>query len=240
MSAEVSLGARPVRGLRLRAAAIAAVLACAAIGAYVATPTIHLADQWQKMELEQAFPTQFGDWQVDTRGPVSIVSPDLAARLNKIYNQTLSRIYVNAKGDRIMLSVAYGGDQSDGTRAHRPDVCYPAQGFQINSKSSDKLTLPDGRVLPVQRMVAQLNARIEPVTFWFAVGEYVAVSGTDQKLVQLRYGLRGMIPDGMLVRVSNITGNTAEGYALQTAFIADMSRAIESRWASRLLGAPQK
>lgn len=238
MSSSVALSpGASAKSLRVRALAIALVMALGATAAHLGTPHVHLADQWEKMDLARAFPTRIGDWQEDRSGPVSIISPDVAAQLNKIYNQTLSRVYVNSQGDRIMLSVAYGGDQSDGTRAHRPDVCYPAQGFQINSKSRVELTLPDGRVLPVQRMVAQLNTRVEPVTFWFAVGEYVAVSGTDQKLAQLRYGLRGLIPDGTLVRVSNITHNSDEGYALQVAFIEALSRSIEPHWSARLLGA---
>ena len=61
--------------------------------------------------LETMFPKAFGDWRVDTSMPVILPSPDVQALLDKIYNQVLSRSYVNAKGERIMLSVAYGGDR---------------------------------------------------------------------------------------------------------------------------------
>jgi EpsI family protein len=134
-----------------------------------------------------------------------------------------------------MVSVAYGGDQSDATRAHRPDVCYPAQGFEILSQDRAQLRLSD-RQLPVEHMLSKLGTRVEPVTFWFAVGDHVAVSGTDQKLVQLRYGLRGVIPDGMLVRVSSIDPDPARGYALQAEFIRQMHSAFDPAWASRVFG----
>jgi hypothetical protein len=60
----------------------------------------------------------------------------------------------------------------------------------------------------VRHMASKLAQRHEPVTFWFVVGEHVAVSGQQQKIAQLRYGVQGLIPDGMLVRVSSIDRDT--------------------------------
>ena len=198
-------------------------------------PTIHLADSERKVELETVFPASFGNWHVDTNMPIGIVSPDVQAMLSKLYNQTLSRTYVNRDGQRIMLSVAYGGDQSDASRAHRPDVCYPAQGFEVLSIGRSLLELPDG-TLPVERMVAKLGPRVEPITFWFAIGSYVAVSGQDQKIAQLRYGLRGLIPDGMLVRVSSIDNDEKAAYALQADFVRQMQQAFDPSWVPRVFG----
>ena len=98
------------------------------------------------------------------------------------------------------------------------------------------LELPDG-TLPVERMVAKQGARVEPITFWFAIGDYVAVSGQDQKLAQLRYGLRGLIPDGMLVRVSNIDNDEKAAYALQADFVRQMQLAFDPSWVPRVFGA---
>ncbi len=117
-------------------------------------PTEHLADQRAKIDLETLFPRSFGEWTVDDRMPVQLVSPDTQALLNKIYNQTLSRTYVNKAGERIMLSVAYGGDQSDATRAHRPEVCYPAQGFQMLNSSEGSVNTPTHPVR-VRHLVAK-------------------------------------------------------------------------------------
>ena len=90
-------------------------------------PSKHLTDLRPKIDLEALFPRQFGDWKVDNAIPVQMVAPDVQALLNELYNQVLERTYVNSQGARIMLSVAYGGDQSDATRAHWPEVCYPAR-----------------------------------------------------------------------------------------------------------------
>jgi len=225
--------------IRFHAIAVSLCLLTASVLGHVGRPTIHLADQRQKINLEQMFPAQIGSWAVDERQPVGIVSPDVKALLDKLYAQTLSRTYVNADGVRIMLSVAYGGDQSDATRAHRPDVCYPAQGFDIVSTRTDTLALPTGD-LGVRRMVAKLNSRIEPVTFWFAVGEFTAVSGQDQKLIQLRYGMRGIIPDGMLVRVSSINPDENSAYDVQSKFIAELRQNMPANYVSHVFGSQLK
>ncbi|HEV6967969.1 exosortase-associated protein EpsI, B-type [Roseateles sp.] len=222
-------------GVRLRALFAALLLVCASGLAHVIKPTRHLADQIGKVDLDRVFPTQFGDWRLDTSMPVSIISPDVEALLKTLYAQTVSRTYVGPSGERIMLSVAYGGDQSDATRAHRPDVCYPSQGFEILSNVDTVIDVGQSQ-LPVRHMLAKLGQRIEPVTFWFVVGEHVAVSGQQQKIAQLRYGLRGVIPDGMLVRVSSIDANAEAAYRTQARFIADMRAAMPKSARQRVFG----
>jgi EpsI family protein len=220
-------------------ALLAALLLVSASGlAHITKPTIHLADQHAKVDLESMFPPAFGEWRVDTNIPVAIVSPDVEAQLKSLYAQTIARTYVGPRGARIMLSVAYGGDQSDATRAHRPDVCYPVQGFDILSNSDARIKVGPTE-MPVRHMVAKLGQRYEPVTFWFVVGEHVAVSGQQQKLAQLRYGVRGIIPDGMLVRVSSIDPNTEAAYRLQARFIADMRAAMPQPVQLRVFGSGQ-
>jgi EpsI family protein len=211
--------------VRLRALFAALLLVSASGLAHVTKPTVHLAEQQAKVDLEGIFPKSFGDWQLDTNMPVTIVSPDVEAQLKSLYAQTVNRTYVGPRGERIMLSVAYGGDQSDATRAHRPDVCYPVQGFDILSNVDATIDVGHAQ-LPVRHMFAKQGQRYEPVTFWFVVGEYVAVSGQQQKLAQLRYGVRGIIPDGMLVRVSSIDPDAAAAYQVQARFIADMRAAM--------------
>jgi len=220
---------------RLRAVVVVGLMVASLAGAAVWRPTRHLADQRPKLNLETLFPRSFGQWMTDDRMPVQLVSPDTAALLNKIYNQTLSRTYVNPAGDRIMLSVAYGGDQSDATRAHRPEVCYPAQGFQIISSSNGSLAVA-GQEVRVRRLVARQGNRNEPITYWIVVGDKVTITGTEQKLAQLSYSVNGVIPDGMLVRVSSISGNDAPAFALQQAFVRDLALAITPQLKARVLG----
>lgn len=217
-------------------ALVALLLMVAAFGAAQAwRPTYKLADSRPKVELDTIFPKQFGEWQLDERMPVQLVSPDTQAVLDKIYSQTLSRTYVNRGGDRIMLSVAYGGDQSDATRAHRPEVCYPAQGFQINS-SGDGVVQTPGHPMRVRHLVAKAGARNEPITYWIVVGDRVTLSGTEQKLAQLSYSTRGLIADGMLVRVSTIDGDADNAFRVQARFIAELAAAVPEQFRSQVIG----
>jgi EpsI family protein len=221
--------------VRWRALLAAAVMLAGAALAQLGKPTVYLADLIGKPELESLFPRQFGPWRIDVRMAVVLPAPDVQAQLDAIYNQVLSRTYVNAAGQRIMLSVAYGGDQSDGTSAHRPEVCYPAQGFEItaNTKSVQQAA---GGTLAVRRLMSRRNGRNEPITYWVVVGNEVATSGIEQKLAQMRYGLRGVISDGMLVRVSSIDTDMARAHELQSGFIAELAAAMPGPSRLRVFG----
>ena len=221
--------------VRVKALVVLVLMMLAYAGAQAWRPHTHLADTRPKVDLETLFPKAFADWTVDDRMPVQLVSPDTQAMLNKIYNQTLSRTYVNRKGERIMLSVAYGGDQSDATRAHRPEVCYPAQGFQMMSSQTTQLNLGTHQ-LPVRQLVAKLGGRSEPITYWITVGERITITGTEQKLAQLSYSTRGVIPDGMLVRVSSIDADVAGAYSRHQSFIGALVKAVPEAQQSQVIG----
>lgn len=210
-------------------------MGAAAALAKAGVPTKKIADQWET-DLETMFPAQFGDWQVDTSLPVILPAPDVQAKLDAIYNQVLARTYVNRRtGERVMLSVAYGGDQSDGMQAHLPEVCYPAQGFELRGRQTVVLEL-EGRRIPARRLVTRLGSRVEPITYWLTLGETVAATRTDRKLQQMRYGLQGLVPDGMLVRVSSIDRDPERGFSGQRQFLNDLGHALAPAHINRILG----
>lgn len=222
-------------GARRRALLVAAVMLAGSGLAVALRPTRHMSDEIGFPDLEEIFPSSFGDWRVDTTLPVILPAPDVQAQLDKIYNQVLARTYVNAKGERVMLSVAYGGDQSDATSAHRPEVCYPAQGFAISQNFSSSVRIA-GREIPVRRLMSQMSGRHEPITYWIVVGDEVVTSGIGQKLAQMRFGLRKVIADGLLVRVSTIDADMERGHRVQSEFLAALGPELDSRFAARVLG----
>jgi EpsI family protein len=210
------------------------MLAAAAL-AVAATPTRRVADESNKVELETMIPREFGDWRIDTSIVPVQVSPDVQAKLDKIYDQSLARTYVNSAGQRIMLSIAYGGDQSDAMQVHRPEVCYPAQGFEVIKEAVGTFATEYGSV-PVKRLLAVMGRRHEPITYWVTVGDRATYAGLRQKLTQLRYGLTGRIPDGMLIRVSSIDTNEAGAYALQEGFLRVLLRSLPAADRERVTG----
>lgn len=201
--------------------------------AFAAKPRQKVADSGPKINLETLVPKEFGNWKLDER--VVPIAPDPAAQalLNKLYNQTLARTYFNSDGRRIMLSIAYGGDQSDDMQVHRPEVCYAAQGFHILSEIRGNLSTEFG-TLPVKRLLARQGPRNEPITYWVTVGGEATQTGFRQKLAQLSYGLTGKVPDGMLVRVSSIDRDETVAYAAQEEFVRQMLAAVGQEDRARL------
>jgi len=204
--------------------------------AVAARPTVRIMDQKTRIDLERAIPVAFGEWQVDASVVPIAVSPDVQAKLSKIYNQTLSRTYVNGSGQRIMLSIAYGGDQSnDESQVHRPEYCYSSQGFQVHSNVVSKAIVDYGDLV-VRRLVAVQGPRNEPITYWITIGDKATLPGVGRKLTQIAYGLKGTVPDGMLVRVSSIDRSAESAYQLQDRFIAEMLRSVDAETRLRLAG----
>lgn len=228
-----------MNAVRLRAVWVLLAIALGAGLTHFLTPTVHMADKFGKPDLETLFPKVFGDWKVDASSGIIQPSPDTQALLDSIYNQTLTRTYMNPQGYRIMLSVAYGGDQSDATRAHLPEVCYPAQGFQITNNKSGQLLLAS-RPVSSRLLMAKMGRRNEPITYWLIVGDEVSNTRTEQKLTRFRLGLKGLIPDGMLVRVSSIDADEAHGHQMQAQFLNQMALAFPEETRNRVFGAPQK
>jgi EpsI family protein len=200
------------------------------------TPKQKIADAHADFSLEAMIPKSFGGWTVDASIVPLAPDPSQKEMLATLYDQTLSRTYVNAQGQRVMLSIAYGGDQSKQLQLHLPEVCYVAQGFNLVKNHGDQLATGFGKV-PVKRLVARQNARNEPITYWVTIGDKAVMSGIDQKMQRFMYGLSGRIPDGMLVRVSTVEPDEASAYRVQDRFVNQMLDALTPRDRSRLLGA---
>lgn len=213
------------------------VAMCAAAGLGVAlTPHRRMAGAGPRFALETMIPRSFGAWRIDPA--IVPLQPDPAQQgmLERLYDQTLSRTYVNGDGERVMLSIAYGGDQSRALQLHLPEVCYVAQGFEMLRVGDARLATAYG-ALPVKRLVARLNARNEPITYWITIGGKPTAPGVRQKLQRLAYGLSGRIPDGMLVRVSTIEADAAAAYRVQDRFVGALLGALGGAGRQRLIGA---
>ena len=198
-------------------------------------PRIHLADERPPINLAAMVPTHFGGWQEELNLSAQVVNPQQKAVIDQIYSQTLSRTYANAQGYRIMLSIAYGKDQSDALQLHKPEICYPAQGFTLAANQRGTLDLL-GRPISAVRIDTILGRRHEPVTYWMVMGDHIDKGGLDKKLIELRYAINNRVPDGMLVRVSSIDAVTGNAYAMQNQFAAALVTAIAPEHRARFAG----
>ena len=213
---------------------VAALMAAASVGAMVARPSAKQAEV-EAISLESMIPKQFAGWREEPQLSMQVINPQTRELLDKLYSQILSRTYVDASGYRIMLSLAYGNDQRSSLQAHKPEVCYPAQGFTLLKNEPGQVATPFGEI-PVRRLFTTLGARNEPVTYWFTVGDK-AVQGTTQKrLVELKFGLTGLIPDGMLFRVSSIDADQPRAYRMHEQFANQLLQAVAPAERKRLSG----
>lgn len=200
------------------------------------TPSAFLTSVRPGLPLETTIPHAFGDWREEQDRAGAVVNPQTAAALKKIYTQTLSRTYVNRDGERIMLSIAYGGDQRDGMQVHYPEICYPAQGFQVNGSSVGAVQVGKGTI-PVRRLETSMYPnRNEPVTYWTMVGDLPVLGGSKKKLAELHYALAGQIPDGLLFRVSSIDDNVPRAFKDQEQFINDLLASLTAPAREQLSG----
>jgi EpsI family protein len=199
------------------------------------TPTIQIDGRQNKVNLETMIPVEFDGWKIDPSTVALVVNPDDKGLLNKIYNQTLSRTYINKEGERVMLSIAYGRDQSTDMHVHRPEICYAAGGFEIGKLTKAFADTTIGRI-PVMHLVARQQARNEPITYWIRIGDSLTRGWFEQKVTAIGYGLTGKVPDGLLFRVSTISNDEQDSYRIQQAFLTAILQAVRSEDRYLLIG----
>lgn len=218
----------------LLAASMVAVAGLAAIG----KPNTQAAmDVRAQVPLESIFPSQFDDWRLDPASSVFVRPAVDKAKQFQMYDQVLERTYINGQGQRLMLSVAYGRQQSVGLQMHRPEVCYRAGGFTVQGVTPAVIEVA-GQALPVTQLQAQMDGRPEPITYWRLLGNGVVSDDSSFKFQQLSLGLRGQVLDGLLVRVSSIDRDTAGAHRLQARFADQLARAMSLPTRVRAFGAP--
>ena len=220
-----------------RVLVLVALMVLAAVAGEIMQPTYRLAEHKPRIALESQVPEAFGEWRIDRSIVPVVPDPTLQAMLDVLYSQTLARTYINKQGQRVMLSIAYGSDQSsEATAVHRPEFCYSAQGFRVQTLEKSMLKI-QGTEVPVARLVGILGQRVEPITYWVTLDEAATLPGFGRKMQQIRYGLRGQIPDGMLVRVSTISASNADAFAVQQRFLEQMYAAVPAEVRTRYFGA---
>lgn len=180
-------------------------------------------------------PLTFGDWSAEkSDGLVQPKGEGLAASL---YNEMVGRIYHEAStGAAVMMLIAYGGTQSDMLQLHRPEICYPAVGFELVSTSADTLKIANGASVPVRHVVARAQGRQENIIYWARMGEYLPVSSGEQREVRLRTAMEGYVPDGALVRFSVVGDDSEAAFGTMERFIPELLTAIAAPKRRALIG----
>lgn len=226
-------GAGPAPDVRRRSLLAALGMGAAAALAWWGRP--RRPDGPPAIKLASLFPDHFNDWTQDHSGDYFVRPLEEAGKVYGVYDQVLERVYVRADGLRVMLSVAYGGDQSPALQMHRPEVCYASGGYRVISKKQLALTI-GGHSLSVTRVHAEMPGRPEPLTYWMVLGDEVVADAGSFRLRQLNFGLQRKLLDGMLVRISSIDPDPQHAWPLQARFADELVRAVPKAWRHRVIG----
>ena len=119
----------------------------------------------------------------------------------KLYEQVLTRMYQADRRPPIALLIAYGGAQNADLQLHRPDECYPAQGFSISGKRHVPVAWGEQTISATMLTGARFD-RTEQVLYWSRIARLFPEEARDERRAIISENLAGRMPDGALVRLS--------------------------------------
>lgn len=187
-------------------------------------------------KLSAVVPATFGDWiSEDMSDPLAVNGEGTLSA--KLYNELVVRQYVNPKTETaITMLLAYGGRQSDELQLHRPEICYPAFGFDL--VRNEPLSLPVGgkATVPARRLVAEQDGRRESIIYWSRMGELLPQDGGQQRKARLEIAMQGIIPDGLLSRFSIVGEDPNHDWATIEAFVTQLIASIAPNRRNVLIG----
>lgn len=215
---------------RRHGAMVLASALLAATAAWMLTP--RLPAQAPAPDLAGAIPTRFGDWAMV---PTPNAQVDLAVATegdlstDRPYDQAVMRTYANTAGQQVMLAVAYGRNQRQEIKIHRPELCYTAQGFTVAQAAPTTFDLSGAttstNTIAGRRLYAEAARGNEAVSYWIRIGDVYSDSALQTRTHILAEGLKGRVTDGALVRASMLVGSRAEAQAVQP-LVNDFLRAL--------------
>ena len=192
-----------------------AMLATAASAAAL-TPR-NAIDLLGKRKLDDVVPAQIGAWRFHSKS--GLVIPPSDSLSDQLYSQLLTRVYVAENQLPVMLLVAQGASQTGVIQVHRPEVCYPAGGYQLSPSAFVNVAVP-GDAIETTAFTASADTRTEHLLYWTRIGRDRPRTWAEQRMSVARANLRGELPDAVLVRVSTLSPDSGESFKTLAAFVA--------------------
>jgi EpsI family protein len=164
---------------------------------------LHPAPTAPQAHVLEQIPEKIGQWVMipSMIPPVNPERPDALGRPGHVYDDVVSRTYVEPDGTQIMLMLAYQSEQRQEDRVHSPELCYYAQGFILSGRHDVVIPLAHGTV-PARAFTGTSLNRREDVIYWIRTGNELRSDSVTTRLEILTSGLDGRIDDGILVRAS--------------------------------------
>jgi EpsI family protein len=170
--------------------------------------------------LDRIMPSRFGSWRAVEAG--GVILPPESEMSDRTYNDVLVRVYENGAGNAVALLLAYGSLQGRDMQLHRPELCYPAAGFEIRGAETLDLRLPNEPVISARLLDTASQSRAEQVLYWTRIGREFPTTQLAQRWSVLRQNLGGEVPDGILVRTSTVAADAPAALPVLRSFIETM------------------
>ena len=143
-------------------------------------------------------PTTFDQWNLVGSSGVVLPPPDSLS--DRLYDDLVTRVYRGAGAD-VMMLLAYNNKQDGVLQVHRPEICYPVGGFALTE--TERIAIPAlGKAIPSNFFTATSADRTEQVVYFTRLGKSYPRSWGEQRLAVIEENLAGLVPDGLLLRVS--------------------------------------
>ncbi|MEP2102407.1 MAG: exosortase-associated protein EpsI, V-type [Parasphingorhabdus sp.] len=207
---------------------------CLAAGmAYARTPQVAFPVV-EKEDFEKLIPETIGSWQFRTSSGVVLPPPD--ALSDRLYDNLVTRVYSAPADPAIMFLTAYSNTQDGVLQVHRPEICYPAGGYNLTPTRPVDIENGLGGSIPANVFTATGRERTEHVLYWTRVGNEFPLTWSQQRLAVVKANLNGVIPDGVLVRASMIAPTFEEAMPHLSKFAAELNRTMNKQGRALLSG----
>lgn len=174
--------------------------------------------------LSEGVPKTIGHWRWVPSNRIQVELSPIAENAERsaagTYDETVMRTYADNDGHHIMLALAYGRNQRQEQKIHRPELCYVAQGFELKSVKSSSIDLSNEgfKKITSKRMMVSAANQKEAVSYWIRTGSLYSDNAFESRMQIFKDGLKGEVPDGILVRVSQILPNNASAADFESAY----------------------
>ena len=187
--------------------------------------------------LKDIVPMTVGSWSATEGGDIVIPRTE-GSLADKLYSDQLARSYRNETADTppVMVLAAYGGVQNDELQLHRPEVCYPATGFEIVERRFIDIPVRSGRPVPAVALTARAGGRVEDIVYWTRVGNDLPRTASEQRSDKLRAAMAGYVGDGVLFRSSAVRTDENPLFGELQSFLATFIAALTPEARVALLG----
>lgn len=187
--------------LSRRALLVGAAQASTAAAAYAAMPR-RSVDRLAQTRLDALIPPRIADWRWVSN--VGVVTTTETSDEDG-YDQQLKRVYAAPDLPRVMLLIAYGSTQGGSLQLHRPETCYPGQGFGLTGFRDVDLALASSPgTVHARAFTARRDDRIERLLYWTRIASAFPRNTAEEYRAILSSVVAGTVPDGILVRVSTL------------------------------------